>query len=86
MLPFPPTLISESVTEPRLRGSTMKWPAEPKSLNTPQDSTVQTRNSNTPYSQLGLDLRAEPFQGAVEHSSTGPDPHHLLPDCCSCVI
>jgi hypothetical protein len=30
-------------------------------VNTPQDRTVQTPNSDTPYSQLGLDLRAEPW-------------------------
>lgn len=30
-------------------------------VNTPQDRTVQTPNSDTPYSQLGLDLRAEPY-------------------------
>lgn len=30
-------------------------------VNTPEDRTVQTPNSDTPYSQLGLDLRAEPW-------------------------
>jgi hypothetical protein len=30
-------------------------------VNTPQDRTVQTPNSDTPYSRLGLDLRAEPW-------------------------
>ena len=28
---------------------------------TPADTTVQTPNSDTPYSFLGLDLRAEPM-------------------------
>jgi len=28
---------------------------------TPEDKAVQTPNSDTPYSQLGLDLRAEPI-------------------------
>ena len=30
-------------------------------VNTPADRTVQTPNSDTPYSQLGLDLRSEPW-------------------------
>ena len=30
-------------------------------VNTPEDRTVQTPNSDTPYSQLGLDLRTEPW-------------------------
>jgi hypothetical protein len=30
-------------------------------VNTPEDRTVQTPNSDTPYSQLGLDLRSEPW-------------------------
>jgi hypothetical protein len=30
-------------------------------VNTPEDRTVQTPNSDTPYSQLGLHLRAEPY-------------------------
>jgi len=28
---------------------------------TPADTAVQTPNSDTPYSMLGLDLRAEPW-------------------------
>jgi hypothetical protein len=30
-------------------------------VNTPEDKAIQTPNSDTPYSQLGLDLRAEPI-------------------------
>lgn len=35
--------------------------AQPASVFTPDDRTIQTPNSDTPYSQIGTDLRAEPL-------------------------
>src|SRR6476646_4222230 len=38
---------------------------------TPDDKAMQTPNSDTPYSQLGLDLRAEPMVLSVPAVETG---------------
>ena len=38
---------------------------------TPEDKAIQTPNSDTPYSQLGLDLRAEPIVVTVPAIEAG---------------
>lgn len=40
-------------------------------VNTPDDKTVQTPNSDTPYSNLTMDLRAEPLVVAVPRGDEG---------------
>ena len=43
---------------------------------TPKDTAIQTPNSDTPYSQLGVDLRAEPLVLAVP--AVDPDRYYSL--------
>ena len=57
--------------EPGVQGS-LQPPVNNPACLTPEDKAIQTPNSDTPYSWIGMDLRAEPLVFTVPADREGP--------------